>query len=194
MAHTDDDKKGVDDQVSDDVVVEDEAEESNPRATIKRLREELRVCSTERQEYLEGWQRSKADFVNARKENEKERAELRTYAAMNVIAEIIPIADNFERAIANKEAWGKVEKNWRVGVEYIYTQLQTVLHNHGVEEVGRVGEKFDAWRHQSMEAIPVTDPAEDDTVLELIEKGYMLHDRILRPAKVKIGHLSETQK
>lgn len=171
-----------------DLVLEDEAEESNPQARIKKLREQLRLCQSERQEYLDGWQRTKADFINARKEEEQGRQQLLKYAKVDLIHEILPIVDNFERAIANKEAWEKVEQNWRLGVEYIYTQLTKVLSDHGVESLGRVGDKFDPNLHQSTEALPSDDPLKDETVAFIFEKGYRYQGRLIRPARVKIWH------
>ncbi len=173
---------------SDDVVFEDEAEENNPQAVIKKLREQLKACQQEKQDYLEGWQRAKADFINARKDEERERGELRTYAKATLLHELFPIVDNFERAMADKEVWEGVPTNWRVGVEYLYTQLAKVLTDHGVEALGRVGEKFDPSIHQSAEAIPTDDHAKDDTLASIYEKGYRYHGRLLRPARVRIWH------
>ncbi len=172
----------------DDIIVEEDADTVAPQAVIKKLHERLLLCKKERQEYLDGWQRAKADFINARKDDERERSLLRKHAKVDIIAELLPIADNFERAMANKELWEKVDKNWRVGVEYIYTQIQSLLRNQGVSEMGQIGERFDAVRHHSMEALPTARLDEDDTVVAVIEKGYMLHGKVIRPARVKIAH------
>ncbi|OHB24452.1 MAG: nucleotide exchange factor GrpE [Parcubacteria group bacterium RIFOXYD2_FULL_52_8] len=168
--------------------MEDEAEENAPQATIKKLREQLKVCQKERQEYLEGWQRAKADFVNARKEEERQRSELRQYAKADLLEEILPIVDNFERAMSNKEVWERVEQNWRVGVEYIYAQLLQVLADHGLEPFAKAGDTFDPARHQSTEAVPTASEAEDDTIASVLERGYMYNSRIIRPARVKVWH------
>ena len=155
------------------------------------LEEKLAKCELERQEYLDGWQRSKADFVNARREDEKLRLELVKYAKADLVIELLGVVDNFDRAFANKEVWEKVDKNWRIGVEYIYSQLMEILKNNGVTEVGKVGEKFDATIHQSVDAKESADETLDDTVAEITFKGFMLNGRIIRPAKVVIWHLKK---
>jgi len=173
----------------DDVDIETD-ESGNPEELIKRLRGKIEACEKEKREYLDGWQRSKADFVNARREEEQSRSSIRKYAKADLITEILPIADNFERAMANAEAWHKVDENWRKGIEYIYSQLQQVLENHEVKPIGMPGERFDARLHQPVEAVSTDDPNEDDIIFSVLEKGYSLHEHIVRPAKVTVAHYS----
>jgi molecular chaperone GrpE len=90
-------------------------------------------------------------------------------------------------AFGNKEAWEKVDANWRTGVEYIHAQLLSVLESRGLLEIGIVGEKVDPRNHIATEAIPVADGSKVDTVIEVVQKGYRLHSKVIRPAKVKVG-------
>src|SRR3989338_4076705 len=113
-ANKDDIELDNDSQDLDDSVVAEE----NAALAVKKLREKLKICEQERQEYLSGWQRAKADLINARKRDEEGMRELAKFANEGLIVELIPVLDSFEMAMKNKEAWDKVEKNWRVGVEY----------------------------------------------------------------------------
>jgi len=191
-------------QNEDDVVVdedpsrhdEDEAEfvpedgEGNTatqKDTVKDLREKLKKALAEKQEYLDGWQRTKADFVNARKREEETRKEVVKYATENLIAELAPVLDSFTMAFNNKEAWEKVDKNWRMGVEYIYSQFKNILEQHGFQEFDPAGEVFDPMKHSALETVSVSDKTQDHKVIEVVQKGYILNGKIIRPASVKIG-------
>ncbi len=151
------------------------------------LREKLKKAIEEKQEYLDGWQRMKADFVNARKREDESRKEIVKYANEDLILQMMPVLDSFTMAFGNKEAWEKVDKNWRVGVEYIYAQLVGTLQQNGFAEFDPKAETFDPMKHNAVELVPVTDKAQDHKVLEVIQKGYTLNGKIIRPARVKIG-------
>ena len=128
---------------------------------VKDLREKLKKALAEKQEYLDGWQRTKADFINARKREEASRQELVKFATENILTEISPVLDSFTMAFSNKEAWEKVDKNWRMGVEHIYSQLKGVLEQNGFKEFDPQGEMFDPMKHHAVEAVP-TDQKDDD--------------------------------
>ncbi len=164
-----------------------EGNTANPKDTIKDLREKLKKALAEKQEYLEGWQRVKADFVNARKREEEGRGDIVKFANENLIFELLPALDSFTMAFANKEAWEKVDKNWRQGVEYIYAQLMGALEHTGLSEFDPKGETFDPARHASIGSELVANQAEDHKVVAVIQKGYMLNGKIIRPAQVKVG-------
>ena len=173
------------DMYSDDVQFENEDENANALATQKKLREKLRACEAEKKEYLDGWQRMRADFANARKEEDIRRGELVKFASEGLVEDVLPVLDSFTMAFGNKEAWGKVDENWRRGVEYIYAQLFSVLEARGLSEIGAVGEKLDPRLHIAMEIIETDDKNKEDTVSEVIQKGYRLHSKVIRPAKVR---------
>jgi molecular chaperone GrpE len=174
--------------IDEEFVPEDgEGNIGTPKDTVKELREKLKKALAEKQEYLDGWQRAKADFVNARKRDEEGRKEMVKYASEEILSELIPVLDSFTMAFANKEAWEKVDKNWRMGVEYIYSQLGNTLDSHGLKAYDPKGEKFDPMKHSAVASIPVTDESQDHVVLEVLQKGYILNDKIIRPAQVKIG-------
>lgn len=172
----------------DDVIYDDGA--STPDQ-IKKLREKLKKCVEEKQEYLDGWQRAQADVVNSKKQFEEGRKSIIEYATENIITDILPVLDSFDMAFKDKEAWEKAPENWRLGVEYIYNQLTSTLESHGVRSDTPEGQKFDPQKHDSIELIAVEDKKQDEIILEVNQKGYLLKDRVIRPARVKVGEYSE---
>ncbi len=180
---------------SGDTVVENDADtlddsvvaEENALEAVKKLKEKLKISEKERMEYLTGWQRAKADLVNARKRDEADRQEFMKFANERLIDGLLPVLESFDMAIGNKESWEKVDKNWRVGVEYIYTQLKKVLADSGLVEVNPLGEKFDINRDEATEYVPVETEADDHKVVAVLQKGYTLNGRPMRPPKVKVG-------
>lgn len=175
----------MEDEADDDVVFEEETQNIGP-ATIKKLRERLDVCKKEKQEYLDGWQRSKADFQNFKKDSEKDREYFRKFACESIISDILPVLDSFEMAFANKDVWDKVDKSWRDGVEYIYSQLKDALGKNGVENIDPLGDKFDPSLHTPSDTIQSAKEAEDDIIAEVVQKGYTVFGKVLRPARVKV--------
>src|SRR5680860_242763 len=110
-------------QTENDIVVDEEEDASSLIEKIKKLKAKLKFSQKERQEYLTGWQRSKADYLNLKKEEEARRSEINKYAKADVLNDLISLADSFEMAFADKVAWANVSENWRKGVEYIHSCL-----------------------------------------------------------------------
>ena len=167
----------------DDSVVSEE----NAQATVKKLRAGPKKALAEKQEYLTGWQKDKADFVNARKRDQESQKDFIKFSNENLLTELIPVLDSFNMAFGNKETWEKVDKNWRVGVEYIANQLKKVLEEHGVTELDPTGQKFDPMRDEAVEYVPVTDAAQEHTVVNVIQKGYSLNGKVIKAPRVKVG-------
>lgn len=166
-----------DEEIIDEVVYEDE---EIPSDQIKKIREKLKACESQKQEYLDGWQRSQADIVNIKRRVEEEKREFAKYANENLILDIISTLDSFDMAFKNKESWEAVSANWRTGVEFIYSQLLSTLKNYGVEELNPVGETFDPQKHHAVEG-------EEGIVTEVVLKGYSLNGKVIRAAQVKVG-------
>lgn len=188
---------GENDDVTLDVEAQDvpemslEEEGESAAAKLKKLRDELKKCQKEKEEYLAGWQRAKADFINARREEEKARADFKKFANKELLMEILSVADSFDMAFANKESWEKVDKNWRVGVEYIYSQLLTTLEQHNLKVLDPIGEKFDPNIHTSIESVPVENKEDDHRIVAVLQKGYTLEGSLIRSPKVKVGEWRE---
>lgn len=158
---------------------------------VEKLRSKLKEAEAKKQEYLDGWQRERADFVNLRKRDEEEKKNFIKFANERLVEEMIPVLDSFEMAFSNKEAWEKADKNWRTGIEYIYSQLKTILLGHGIKEVNPIGLIFDVARDEATEYVPVENKTDDHKIMEVIQRGYTLNDKLVRPAKVKVGNFKK---
>lgn len=170
------------DTLDDSVIVEENALEA-----VKKLKEKLKKVEAEKQEYLVGWQRAKADLINARKRDEADRQEFVKFANERLIESLVPVMESFDLAMANKETWEKVDKNWRIGVEYIYSQLKKVLNDAGLEEINPLGKDFDLNRDEASEYVPVEKESDHHKVIAVVQKGYTLNGKAMRPPKVKVG-------
>lgn len=183
---------GGDEAAIDDVEFESYDEDTRigarrPEDRIAKLREKLAQISGERQEYLDGWQRTKADFINYKKREEEEKAQFVRFAKEEIILDLLPTIESFDAAFANKEAWEKVDPAWRKGVEYIHTNLLQVLRDHALLEVDPTGETFNPELHTAIETVETNDPNEHYKILRVAQKGYSLHGKILRHPRVVVA-------
>lgn len=138
---------------NEDIALEDS--EERQADTIKSLRAKLKVAEEAKRAALEDLQRSKADFLNARKRLDEERKRDRERSTINHVEELIPLCDSFEMAMSNKEAWEKTDTVWRKGVEGIYAQLQGLLNGYQVETLSPEGQPFSPHEHEALSTVPV---------------------------------------
>ncbi len=160
---------------------EDTAEEEGLGEKLKKVRKELKVCQKERDDYLAGWQRAKADFINARKDEEKMRDESFKIMKEHILKEFLEVGDSLEMAIRAAPT---------EGLERIYGQFLDLLKQHGVTPYESSGKKFDPMMHEAIEREETDDESKDEMILEELAKGYKFNGRVLRPARVKVGVLS----
>ncbi len=160
--------------------------EEDLKKTLKKFRADLKACKTEKEEYLTGWQKERAEFANYRKQEEDHKAVFSEAVRERILARFLTVIDSFNMAFANKSAWEKVDENWRKGVEYIYAQMNTVFEEYGVKAIGEVGESFDHNIHQSIDMVPTDKKEQDHTIAEVVQKGYKLGERVMRPARVNV--------
>lgn len=158
---------------------------------VKKLKEELAACKKEKQEYLDGWQRLQADTINTKKRDTEERRQFAKFAKEDLIMELIQVLTSFDMAFQNKPAWEKVDPNWRSGVEYISKQFRQILEDNGLSEINPLGEEFDPARDEAVEHVIVEGKENHNKVVEVVQKGYKLHDKIVRPPRVKVGEFKE---
>ncbi len=156
-------------------VPEDGGEEKVEKK-VKKIKNELKVCQKERAEYLAGWQRAKADYINFKREQEQKIADYYKFANEGLILELLPVLDSFEAALKHKND---------EGIKQLYNQLKNILKNDGLEEIKAVGEKFNPELHEVIETIE-SDKGER-IIIEEIQKGYKLHGKVIRPSRVKIN-------
>jgi len=154
---------------------------------IKKLKEQLKHCQAEKQEYLTGWQRCQADFVNYKRRQEEQLGEWLKMAEEKIIREILPVLDtldSFVKSHAGHE--DKMEKKHLAeGLAGVKKQLNHILSKNGIEEIKSVGEKFDPEFHEALEQVESDEP--EGTVAEEVQKGYLMNGKVLRPAKVKVS-------
>lgn len=167
-------------------VVFDEESELGPAEAIKKLRAKLKVAVEEKQAYLNGWQKDKAEFINARRRDEESKQDFLKFAKQGVLEDMLPVLDSFDMAMANKASWESVSEEWRKGIEGIYNQLSGILSKQGVTGFGAIGDVFDPNLHQSISMVPAEDKTKADTVAEVLQKGYMLNGKVIRPAMVRV--------
>ncbi len=177
-----------------DVVFEESTEEGEALSAgnkVKKLQEQIKELQKEKQEYLDGWQRARADYANLQKTTDEDKKRFKTLFAEKFVEDLIPVVDSFSMAMSNKEAWDKVEPAWRTGVEYIYQQLMNTLESHNLTLFGEVGDKFDPTIHEGVSDEITDDKSKDHTVAKVHQKGFMLGDSVLRPTRVSVYTLEK---
>jgi len=175
-------------QAPEEEIIYDDADSNNCfEEKLKKVKEELKKCRSEKQEYLDGWQRAKADFVNLKKNTEEDKKKFIKYSNEEFILELLPALDSFSQAFRDKKNWEKASLDWRMGIEFIYSQLMNVLENHSVTEIDPLHEKFDPKLHHSIDTVEVENKGDDGKIVEVIQKGYRLGEKIIRHPNVKVG-------
>lgn len=185
-----DDKKN-NDAVTDEIVYDTDVDSDNltdPKEKLAKLKEKIKKLEAEKSEYMNGWQRERADFVNFKKRSEEERKEYIKFSNENILMEVLPVLESFDMAFMNKEQWNSVPQNWRVGVEYIHSQLVKILDENGLKEFApKIDDKFDPHLHVAEETVQTDDKAKDGTIVELKKKGFKLNDKVVVAPKVIVG-------
>jgi molecular chaperone GrpE len=143
---------------------------------------ELQKLKAERDSLLDRLARAQAEFENARRRASKEQQDFREFATADAIKTLLPVIDSFERALQAKTEAG----DFRGGVELIYKQLQDALAKLGVRAIPAKGVPFDPHVHEAIEMVETSD-APDHEVIEELQRGYKIKDRLLRPAMVKVA-------
>ena len=140
-------------------------------------------------EYLASWQRTQADFINYKRRVEQEREEFNKYANSNLCCAILPVVDDLERAVqAIPEEFSK--NDWVKGVKLVDRKFKTILEGQGVKPICALNEPFDPKLHEAIRE----DKGEEGMVIGEFQKGYTLHDKLLRPARVVVGKGEEKTK
>lgn len=156
-----------------------------PEEEIRRLSEQLEAKSVEAAGNYDKYLRALADLENYRKRADKEKAEAISFANESLIEDILPIVDNFERALAHANGEGSLE-SLRQGVKLTVDQVYGALKKFGLEEIKAAGEKFDPAVHHAISE-EENGEAEPGTVVKEFQKGYYLKGRLLRPAMVAVS-------
>jgi molecular chaperone GrpE len=166
----------------DEVVEETEQEEAQEDQDIEALQEALSEEKEKSERYLTSWQRCQADLENYIKRAEQAKSETVEFANTVLLMELLPILDDFERALTSVPAEPD-EQNWTKGIRLIYNKLRAALEVQGLAEIKAKGEPFDPYLH---EAAGQTD-GDEGIIVEEIRKGYKFRDKLLRPSMVMVG-------
>ena len=179
--------------LNDDVEIEEfefNDGEEDLKATLKKLRNELKEAKAKRDEYLTLLQRERADFINYKKDEGERLKNTAVYAQGKVVLDLLPALDSYDMAFADKIAWEKVDKNWRTGVEYIHQQILKALGEYGVTPIEtKIGDKFDPEIHQPTSSVDTDNSDKDGTISGVIQAGYKINGKTLRPARVSVFKL-----
>lgn len=146
---------------------------------------ELNKLRAQAEEHQQRFLRAQADFDNFRRRTLKEKEDLAKYASMKLVTELVPVLDNFERALATAPQ-GAESESFSKGVEMIFRQFESVLQAEGVTAMNSVGQPFNPDFHQAIMQVE-SEEHEEGIVVEEVQKGYMLKDKVLRPAMVKVS-------
>lgn len=165
---------------TEDRILAEDVSTSEPESSTGRVRE----LETELAELRDSLVRRHAEFDNYRKRVERERQDFAVHAASELIKELLPVMDNLERALG--APGDGAEGRLRQGVEITYRQLHEVFKRAGLREVPALEDRFDPHRHEAVDRVDTTE-REEGTVVEVLQKGYFLKDRLLRPALVKVA-------
>jgi molecular chaperone GrpE len=136
-------------------------------------------------QYLDGWQRERAEFQNYRRRIERDQAQAKLDLTGQVIKKYLVILDDVERALKNRPTEGEGAA-WSNGIELIYRKLQTILENEGVERIPAETQTFDPTQHEALTNEPSPDH-QSGQIIEVVQQGYKIGDRVLRPALVRVA-------
>ena len=153
-----------------------------PNATAPSLEERLQQAERNAQEHLDSWLRAKAEMENLRKRAQADIASAHKYGVENLAGALLPVRDSLEAALAVENI---TLDSLKSGVELTLKQLNGVFEKASLKEINPLNDKFDPHRHQAMNM--VEDPGEPNRVVAVMQKGYLLHDRVVRPALVTIS-------
>lgn len=161
-----------------------EAEEKTSERVVE-LEQLLAECQTKASEYLDGWQRSRAEFANYKKRVEREQSHIYQTAAGSILKRQLEVLDDLDRALANRPEAGD-GAGWAEGIELVYRKMMNILESEGVKVMDVKGKSFDPNLHEAISSEDNPD-FESGQVIEVLQKGYLLGERVLRPALVRVA-------
>ena len=172
------------DSLSNEEVKETVEKEAEVEAAIEET--EIDLLKQKNAELEDQNLRLQAEIVNMRNRNQKDREQAAKYRSQDLAKELLPAIDNLERALEAdvKDSQGEALKK---GVEMVLNNLKQALKAHGIEEIEALGKEFDPTVHQAVQTVPVEEGGEANVVVQEFQKGYKLHDRVLRPAMVVVA-------
>ena len=151
-------------------------------AEVEALKKQLEAAEAKASEYKDSWMRSQAEFQNYRKRIERDNDMLRVHMKGDIVKKILPVLDDLERALQNRPA----DESWANGIELIVRKFQSVLESEGIKKIEAEGAEFDPNFHEAISNEP-NDEVESGHVIAVVQNGYMLGERVIRPALVRVA-------
>ena len=162
-----------------------EMEDSIHTSEEETLEEQVKRLQTEAEEYLDGWQRARAEFANFKKRTQREDEHARERIAGEIITHFLGVNDDIERALSKAPEANDFQE-WTLGIELIHQKLQALLDAEGVELIEAEGERFDPNFHEAV-SFEESDDHEEGLIIDITQPGYKLGERVLRPAMVRVA-------
>ncbi len=156
-----------------------------PAEELEGLKNDLEQARAKSAEYFEGWQRERADFSNYRRRVERDQAQTYQNLQGSIVKKYLPVVDDLQRALKNRPDNGEAT-SWAGGIELIYRKLLAILESEGVHRMPAENEHFDPTRHEAISMEPSADHQSGE-IIEVIQDGYLIGDRVLRPALVRVA-------
>ena len=176
-------KKKQDKDMEQDLKIENEQEQ------IEMLEDEIEKLQEEASSYKDRWLRAAAEFENFRRRNEKDRIDWIKNANKDLLLELINVYEHLEMAMKSADT-DQVPENFRKGIVMVHDQLKDILKKYGLRRIHAVGEEFDPQFHQAIICTP-KEGFEDNIIFDCIQSGYILNDKVLRPARVAVAKAPE---
>lgn len=164
----------------------DTPSEATPLSEVELLQQQLEAITAERDAHYDKFLRSQAELDNFRKRSQKEVAEIRQYQSLAMARDLLPVVDNLHRAIAAAEQAGEGSGQLAEGIKMVAGQLEELLNRHAVQSIEALHQPFDPNLHEAVQQLPSPDH-DPMTVLQELQRGYTMHDRVIRPAQVIVS-------
>lgn len=168
-----------------------EAEEAAPEEALASLRQELEDAQARQAEYLDGWQRARAELANARKRFQREQGQAYDSARADILVRLLPIVDDFQRALKNVPEEASNDP-WLEGIRLIERNFQHVLEQEGVSAIADAGQEFDPFLHQAVTHEP-SDSVPAGHIISALRTGYRMGEQVLRPSMVRVSSGPEAE-
>ncbi|WP_290033861.1 nucleotide exchange factor GrpE [Ligilactobacillus cholophilus] len=187
-----DEVKHPEEKAAEDLNVEKETKHSNPKEKneskdeVKDLEKQIASLQEKYDEMEDKFLRAEAEMQNMTKRFKNEQAQLLKYEGQKLATEILPVMDNLNRALQS-EVEDEASSQLKRGIEMVANDMEKALKDNEITKIKALGEKFDPTKHQAVKTVPVEEGQEKDTVVEVYQDGYMLKDRVLRPAMVVVA-------
>jgi molecular chaperone GrpE len=159
--------------------------ETKEAVSVESISAELEKVTAQSQEYFEGWQRERADFANYKRRIERDQIQMTQTVNWNVIKKYLVVMDDLERALKARPTEGDGAK-WAEGIDLIYRKFQTIVENENIKRIPADAAEFDPNLHEAISHEDSPDH-ESGQVIEVLQQGYMIGDRVLRPALVRVA-------